>query len=92
MYSGEYARTRADQPAFIMAQTGEAVTHAQLEARSNRLAHFLRSIGLKRSDHYSIFMEDNAHHVECCAAGERKRRLHRVTFPRAFCSPRVPTD
>ena len=71
MYSGEYARSRADQPAFIMAQTGEAITHAELEARSNRLAHFLRSVGLKRRDHYSIFMENNAHYVECCAAGER---------------------
>jgi hypothetical protein len=46
MYSGEYARTRADQPAFIMAQTCETITHAELEARSNRLAHFLRSVSL----------------------------------------------
>src|SRR5271157_3070284 len=71
MYSGEYARSRANQPAFIMAQTGEAITHTELEARSNRLAHFLRSVGLKRLDHYSIFMENNARYVECCAAGER---------------------
>ena len=71
MYTGEYAHTRADQPAFIMAGTGEAVTYAELEDRSNRLAHFLRSVGLKRLDHYSIFMENNARYVECCAAGER---------------------
>jgi long-chain acyl-CoA synthetase len=71
MYSGEHARSRADQPAFIMAQAGEAITHAELEARSNRLAHFLRNVGLKRLDHYSIFMENNARYVERCAAGER---------------------
>src|SRR6202167_640157 len=71
MYSGEYVRSRADQPAFIMAQTGEAMTHAELDARSNRLAHFLRSVGLQRLDHYSIFMENHARYVECCAAGER---------------------
>jgi long-chain acyl-CoA synthetase len=71
MYSGEYARSRADQPAVIMAQTGEAITHGELESRSNRLAHFLRSVGLTRLDHYSIFMENNARYVECCAAGER---------------------
>jgi long-chain acyl-CoA synthetase len=71
MYAAEYARSRADQPAFIMAQTGEAITHADLEARSNRLAHFLRSVGLRRLDHYSIFMENNARYLECCAAGER---------------------
>src|SRR5271157_5326857 len=71
MYSGEYARSRANQPAFIMAQTGEAITHTELEARSNRLAHFLRSVGLKRLDHYSIFMENNSRYLECCGAGER---------------------
>ena len=54
-----------------MAGTGEAVTYAELEARSNRLAHFLRSVGLTRLDHYAIFMENNARYLECCAAGER---------------------
>ena len=38
-----------DQPAFVMAQTGIAVTYAELEQRTNRLAHFFRSRGLKRS-------------------------------------------
>ncbi len=71
MYTGEHVRTRPDQPAFIMAGTGEAVTYAELEARSNRLAHFLRTVGLNRLDHYAIFMENNARYVECCAAGER---------------------
>jgi long-chain acyl-CoA synthetase len=71
MYTGEHARTSGDQPAFIMADTGLAVTYAELEDRSNRLAHFLRSVGLNRLDHYSIFMENNARYVECCAAGER---------------------
>src|SRR5215831_409359 len=71
MYPGAYAKSRANQPAFIMAQTGEAVTYAELEARSNRLAHFLRSRELNRLDHYSIFMENNARYIECCTTGER---------------------
>jgi len=53
-----------------MAQTGEAVSYAELEARTNRLAHFLRSRGLKRLDHYSIFMENNARYIGA-ARGER---------------------
>jgi long-chain acyl-CoA synthetase len=71
MYPGEHAKTRAAQPAVIMAQTGETITYAELEARTNRLAHFLRHRGLKRLDHYAIFMENNARYVECCGAGER---------------------
>jgi len=71
MYAGRYARTRADQPAFIMAATGEAVTYAQFEARTNRLAHLLRAHGLQRLDHYAIFMENNNRYLECCGAGER---------------------
>ena len=71
MYTGAHVQNRPNQPAFIMASTGEAVTYAELEARSNRLAHYLRSLGLKRLDHYSIFMENNARYLECCGAGER---------------------
>ena len=71
MYTGSHAKSRANQPAVIMARSGATITYAELEARSNRLAHFLRSRGLNRLDHYSIFMENNAHYVECCSAGER---------------------
>jgi long-chain acyl-CoA synthetase len=71
MYPGLQARLRPQQPAIIMAQSGEIVTYAELERRSNRLAHFLRAAGLGRLDHYAVFMENNARYVECCSAGER---------------------
>jgi len=71
MYTGKNAHLRPLQPAFIMASTGEAVTYRELEARNNRLAHLLRKHGLKRLDHYSIFMENNSRYLEACGAGER---------------------
>src|ERR1700710_555143 len=71
MYTGKHAHLRPLQPAFIMADSGEAVTYAELEARSNRLAHLLRNRGLKRLDHYAIFMENNSRYLESCGAGER---------------------
>jgi long-chain acyl-CoA synthetase len=71
MYARKHAAQRSRQPAFIMAQTSEAVTYAELEARSNRLAHLLRGRGLRWLDHYAIFMENNARYIESCAAGER---------------------
>ena len=71
MYTGKHAHLRPLQPAFIMADTGEAVTYRELEARCNRLAHLLRNRGLKRLDHYAIFMENNSRYLEACGAGER---------------------
>src|SRR5262245_40445552 len=71
MYPGIYATKRANDPAIIMASSGETITYAELEARQNRLAHYLRSVGLKRLDHIAIFMENNARYIECCGAGER---------------------
>ncbi len=71
MYPGRGAAKSADKLAFIMAETGEGVSYAELEARSNRLAHLLRARGLGRFDHYAIFMENNARYLECCAAGAR---------------------
>ncbi len=71
MYPGNGAAKNPGRPAFIMAKTGETVSYGELEARSNRLAHLFRARGLKRLDHYSIFMENNARYVECCSAGAR---------------------
>jgi long-chain acyl-CoA synthetase len=71
MYTGKHAQLRPLQPAFIMASTGETVTYRELEARANRLAHLFRKHGLKRLDHYAIFMENNSRYLEACGAGER---------------------
>jgi long-chain acyl-CoA synthetase len=71
MYPGSHIVTRGDQPAVIMASTGEVITYRDLEARTNRLAHVLRRAGLQRLDHYAVFMENNARYVEACGAGER---------------------
>jgi long-chain acyl-CoA synthetase len=71
MYPGEQVKLRPEQPAVIMAAGGEVITYAELERRTNRLAHWLRGQGLARLDHYSVFMENHPRYVECCGAGER---------------------
>ncbi|HWA64150.1 MAG TPA: AMP-binding protein [Caulobacteraceae bacterium] len=71
MYPAIQARRHPDRAAFIMASSGEAVTYAELERRTNRLAHLLRRQGLQRLDHYSIFMENHPRYIEACGAGER---------------------
>ena len=64
-----------DRPAFIMANTGEAVSYRDFEARCNRLAHLLRAQGLKRLDHYSIFMENNNRFLEACVGRLARRAV-----------------
>ena len=54
-----------------MASSGETVTYAEHERRTNRLAHLLRAEGLQRLDHFAIFMENNSRYLECDGAGER---------------------
>ncbi len=71
MYPARQAAIDPSRPAFIMAASGESVSYGELEARSNRLAHLFRGLGLRRLDHYAIFTENNVRHIECCAAGER---------------------
>ena len=71
MYPGHHAIKNSSKPAFIMTGSGETVSYGELEQRSNRLAHLLRAQGLKRLDHFSVFMENNARFIEACAAGER---------------------
>ncbi len=71
MYPGLQAKARPDQPALVMARSGETVTYRELDERSNRLAHLLRAVGLRRGDHYAVFMENHPRFIECSAAGER---------------------
>src|SRR5258706_3805664 len=73
MYTGKHAHLRPLQPAFIMATSGEAVTYAELEARSNRLAHLFRKLVLKRLYHYAIFIENNSCYLDACGPRERSR-------------------
>ena len=65
-------RTRADQPAIIMAGSGETVTLSRTRgAQQPARASPARASGLKRLDHYAVFMENHPRFIECGAAGER---------------------
>jgi long-chain acyl-CoA synthetase len=85
MYPGKQAAARPDLPAVIMAGTGAVMTYGELEARSNRLAHLFRARGLRRRDHYSIFMENNARYIEACSAGTRSGLFY--TCVNSFLTP-----
>ena len=71
MYPGKWGIEFPDKPAVVHAVTGEAVTHGQLNERSNRLAQLLWGQGLRRGDHIAVFMENNLRFFEVVWAAFR---------------------
>jgi long-chain acyl-CoA synthetase len=71
MYASAHAIQHPEQPAFIMANTGETITFGEYEARCNRLAHLYRDLGLGRLDHVAFLMENNPRLLEAEGAAER---------------------
>ncbi|MEC9347566.1 MAG: AMP-binding protein [Pseudomonadota bacterium] len=88
MHPGVHAAERPDKPAFIMASTGETVTYAQLNARSNQGAHYFRSLGLKHGDVIAICMENNRHFLEICWSAHRAG-LYYVCISSYLTAPEV---
>ena len=58
MHPITHAQTRPDQPAVIVAETGEQITFAALDAQSNRFAHLLRAHGLQPDDAFGVLLEN----------------------------------
>ncbi len=51
----------SDRPALILHPAGITLRFAELEARANRLAHYLRAAGLTEGDCIAVLMENNEH-------------------------------
>ena len=71
MYPGDFAKQRADEPAFVMAGGGEVVTFRQFEDAANRAAQLFRAQGLQRGDHVAFFFENNLRMLEVEGGAER---------------------
>ena len=71
MFARRHAEETPDLPAVVMAGTGEVTTFKQYEDRCNQVAHLLRSAGLQRGDHISVFMENCPEFLEVQGAAER---------------------
>jgi long-chain acyl-CoA synthetase len=70
-YPGYFALTRPDHPACIMAGSGQALTYADLDAGSNRLAQLFRAAGLDRGAHVAILLENHPRFFEVAWAAQR---------------------
>ena len=65
------AETYPHKPAIIMANSGEMVTYAQLDERSNQAAQLFRSLGLKAGDHIGMMLDNNRQFLEICWGAQR---------------------
>ncbi|WP_372088386.1 AMP-binding protein (plasmid) [Tistrella mobilis] len=59
-----HARQRPDQPAVIVADTGEVVSFAELTDRANRLANLFVDLGLRPGDCVAFYLENHIRYAE----------------------------
>ena len=71
MHPSRHAVSHPEQPAWIMAASGETVTYGQLEARSNQGAHWLRGMGVQAGDGVAFFMDNSPRYYELIWAAQR---------------------
>lgn len=74
----DLSRWAAQQPdkAAVVAASGEAMTYADLEAQSNRIAHLFRSLGLRRGDHVALLSENRLELFPVMWAAQRTGLLY----------------
>ena len=71
MHPSIHAQTSPDKPAYRMAGSGQAVSYRQLDEGSNRLAHYLRSVGVNAGDRIALMLENHPRYFEICWAAQR---------------------
>ncbi|MBL4906290.1 MAG: AMP-binding protein [Sneathiella sp.] len=71
MHIREFAAKIPDHLAIIMAESGETLTYKELNDRSNKVAQFFRSQGLKVGDHVAFLLENHVRFFEICWAAQR---------------------
>ncbi|MGB7407367.1 MAG: acyl-CoA synthetase [Pontixanthobacter sp.] len=71
MHPINFAQSKPDHPAVIMAGSGETVTYRELNQAANRIAHWFRDEGLNAGDAFGILMENNARYHEVIWASQR---------------------
>ena len=71
MYPPSTARARPDAVAYVMAGSGERIIYAELDGRSNRLARFWWSRGVRPGDSVVLVLENSLAWPVAVAAGMR---------------------
>ncbi len=76
MHPFHHAQSMPDRPAVVIAETGETLSYAKLEARSNQAAQLFRARGLKRGDVLAIFLENHIDFLPLCWGAQRSGLIY----------------
>lgn len=71
MHPLHHAASQPDKPAIIMANSGQTLSYAGLEARANQAAQLYRACGLERGDGIAIFLENCLDYLPLCWGAQR---------------------
>lgn len=71
MHPFVHAAATPEKPAIIMADGSGTLSYAELEAQSNRAAHFFRGQGLKRGDTVAFLLENSLEYLPLCWGAQR---------------------
>ena len=88
MHPSIHARTQPDRPAIIMAGSGETVTFAELDRRSNQVAQLLRTRGIKVGDTVALCMENHPWFF-CLTWGFQRSGVHYVGISSRLTPPEI---
>ena len=71
MHPSVHAQNHPDKPAVIMAQTDETISYAELDKRSNQIAHLFRTLGLGHGDPIAVCLDNCARFLDIAWAALR---------------------
>lgn len=71
MHPRVHARIQPEKTALVMADSGQRLSYAELDARANQVAQLLRARGLKAGDHIALLLENQLRFFELCWGAQR---------------------
>ncbi|MCC6926569.1 acyl-CoA synthetase [Novosphingobium sp.] len=88
MHPSIHARTQPDKPAIIMAGSGETISFAELDRRSNQVAQLLRANGVQIGDTVALCMENHPWFF-CLTWGFQRSGVHYVGISSRLTAPEI---
>ena len=88
MHPSVHAKAHPDKPAIVMAGSGETVTYAELDRRSNQVAQLLRARGIKTGETVALCMENHPWFF-CLTWGFQRAGVHYVCISSRLTAPEL---